>query len=161
MIQKCTLCRICSSYSKGCTMYKNSLAGNNLIIPGHGEFVKWHPGWGRENRLPFLQCELLDFGVQRAPLHPPQSHRPSTVSIYTKMLSHFVNCIPANRMTYLIPKQNYLKKTIQNFWALGSCVVHVWGPYTDKKENKIFLIYREIQMGSGAKSYMRKGFLIY
>jgi hypothetical protein len=29
-----------------------------------------------------------------------------------------------------------------------------------KKENKIFLIYKEIQMGSGAKSYMRKGFLI-
>jgi hypothetical protein len=23
--------------------------------------------------------------------------------------------------------------------------------YTDKKENKIFLIYKEIQMGSGAK----------
>ncbi len=34
-------------------------------------------------------------------------------------------------------------------------------PYTDKKENKTFLIYKEIQMGSGAKSYMRKGFLIY
>jgi hypothetical protein len=33
--------------------------------------------------------------------------------------------------------------------------------YTDKKENKLFLIYKEIQMGSGAKSYMRKGFLIY
>jgi hypothetical protein len=33
--------------------------------------------------------------------------------------------------------------------------------YTDKKENKIFLIYKEIQMRSGAKSYMRKGFLIY
>jgi hypothetical protein len=33
--------------------------------------------------------------------------------------------------------------------------------HTDKKENKIFPIYREIQMGSGAKSYMRKGFLIY
>ncbi len=32
---------------------------------------------------------------------------------------------------------------------------------TDKKENKIFLIYKAIQMGSGAKSYMRKGFLIY
>jgi hypothetical protein len=31
--------------------------------------------------------------------------------------------------------------------------------YTDKKENKIFLTYEEIQMGSGAKSYMRKGFL--
>jgi hypothetical protein len=32
---------------------------------------------------------------------------------------------------------------------------------TDKKENKIFLRYKDIQMGSGAKSYMRKGFLIY
>jgi hypothetical protein len=31
---------------------------------------------------------------------------------------------------------------------------------TDKKENKIFLIYKEIQMGAVAKSYMRKGFLI-
>jgi hypothetical protein len=33
--------------------------------------------------------------------------------------------------------------------------------HTDKKENKIFLIYEEIQMGVIAKSYMRKGFLIY
>ncbi len=33
--------------------------------------------------------------------------------------------------------------------------------HTDKKVNKIFLIYKEIHTGSGAKSYMRKGFLIY
>ncbi len=33
--------------------------------------------------------------------------------------------------------------------------------YTDKKEKICFLIYKEIQMGSVAKSYMRKGFLIY
>ncbi len=33
--------------------------------------------------------------------------------------------------------------------------------YTDKKLNKIFLIYKETQIGSGAKSYMRKDFLIY
>jgi hypothetical protein len=32
--------------------------------------------------------------------------------------------------------------------------------YTDKKENQVFLIYREIQSGAVAKSYMRKGFLI-
>ncbi len=34
-------------------------------------------------------------------------------------------------------------------------------PYslTDEKENEIFLIYKEIQMGSGAKSFMRKGLL--
>ncbi len=31
--------------------------------------------------------------------------------------------------------------------------------YTDKKENKIFLIYKETQMGSGVKSYMMRGFL--
>ncbi len=33
--------------------------------------------------------------------------------------------------------------------------------YTDKKENLIFLIYKEIQNGPVAKSYTRKGFLIY
>jgi hypothetical protein len=33
--------------------------------------------------------------------------------------------------------------------------------YTDKKENKIFLINKEIQSGAVAKSCMRKGFLMY
>jgi hypothetical protein len=33
--------------------------------------------------------------------------------------------------------------------------------HTDKKEKKIFLIYREIQSGAVAKSHMRNGFLIY
>jgi hypothetical protein len=33
--------------------------------------------------------------------------------------------------------------------------------YTDKKENKIFLIYKEIQSGAVAKSYMTNGLLIY
>jgi hypothetical protein len=33
--------------------------------------------------------------------------------------------------------------------------------YTDEKDNQIFLIYQEIQSGAVAKSYMRKGFLIY
>jgi hypothetical protein len=37
-------------------------------------------------------------------------------------------------------------------------VIHP-SPCTDKKENKISLIYEEIQMGSGAKSNMRKGFI--
>jgi hypothetical protein len=32
---------------------------------------------------------------------------------------------------------------------------------TDKKENQIFLIYKEIQSGAGAKSYMTNGLLIY
>jgi hypothetical protein len=33
--------------------------------------------------------------------------------------------------------------------------------YTDKKENKIFLIYKEIQNGAVPKSYMTNGLLIY
>jgi hypothetical protein len=33
--------------------------------------------------------------------------------------------------------------------------------YTDKKEHQIFLINKEIQSGAVAKSYMRKGLLIY
>ncbi len=32
------------------SLTKLSLAGNYLIIPGRGEFGKWPPGWGRENR---------------------------------------------------------------------------------------------------------------
>jgi hypothetical protein len=32
---------------------------------------------------------------------------------------------------------------------------------TDKEENKIFLIYNEIQSGAVAKSYKRKSFLMY
>ncbi len=38
-----------------------------------------------------------------------------------------------------------------------------WGsaPYTDKKENLIFLIYKDIQSDAVAKSYMRKDFLVY
>ncbi len=33
--------------------------------------------------------------------------------------------------------------------------------YNDKKEKKISLIYKETPKGSGARSYTRKGFLIY
>ncbi len=32
--------------------------------------------------------------------------------------------------------------------------------YNDKKEKKIFIVYKEIQMGAVVKSYMWKGFLI-
>jgi hypothetical protein len=34
-------------------------------------------------------------------------------------------------------------------------------PTLIKKKNKIFLIYKEIQSGAVAKSYMGKGFLLY
>jgi hypothetical protein len=37
----------------------------------------------------------------------------------------------------------------------------IYTRHTDKKEKKMFLIYKEIQSGTVAKSFMRKGFLIY
>jgi hypothetical protein len=43
-------------------------------------------------------------------------------------------------------------------YSQGACDNH---EYTDKKEKKIFFIYKEIQNGAVAKSYIRKGFLIY
>ncbi len=33
--------------------------------------------------------------------------------------------------------------------------------YTDKKENTIFIIYKEVQKGEVAKSYMTNGLLRY
>ncbi len=47
--------------------------------------------------------------------------------------------------------------------SISSVFDHFLSPnyYTDKKENQIFLICKEIQSGAVAKSYMRKGFLIY
>jgi hypothetical protein len=41
--------------------------------------------------------------------------------------------------------------------ALFTCL----GLYTDKKENVIFLIYKEIQNGAVAKSFMTNVLLIY
>jgi hypothetical protein len=34
-------------------------------------------------------------------------------------------------------------------------------PYTDNKENEISLVYKEVQSGAVAKSYMTYGLLIY
>ncbi len=41
-------------------------------------------------------------------------------------------------------------------WRKGVVKVRI-GKSTDKKENQIFLIYKEIQNGAGAKSYKTNG----
>jgi hypothetical protein len=51
--------------------------------------------------------------------------------------------------------------TILHTVVLLRFTLHFLQECTDKKENEIFLTYKEIQMGSVAKSSMRKGFLIY
>jgi hypothetical protein len=40
----------------GMSLTKLSLGGIILIIPGQGEFGKWHPGWGGKIAILFLQC---------------------------------------------------------------------------------------------------------
>ncbi len=50
-------------------------------------------------------------------------------------------------------------KKIKNSLSSPSFLPLIPHSNTYKNENKIFLIYKEIQTGSGAKSYMRKGFL--
>jgi hypothetical protein len=45
--------------------------------------------------------------------------------------------------------------------AASVATLGVYHRYTNKKENQIFLLYKEILSGAVAKSYMRKGFLIY
>ncbi len=52
------------------------------------------------------------------------------------------------------------KKDLEGVKA-GSTLPVLGDMCTDKKENKISLIYKEIQMGLGAKLYMRKGLLIH
>jgi hypothetical protein len=62
-------------------------------------------------------------------------------------------------------KLSWVKPTSElsfKFWeTLSKSIIKNITPHTDIKENKISLIYKEVQLGSVAKSYMRKGFLIY
>jgi hypothetical protein len=55
-------------------------------------------------------------------------------------------------------KRNEIFASISIFASEAKTRTH---PTLIKKENQTFLIYREIQSGAVAKSYMGKGFLIY
>ncbi len=62
-----------------------------------------------------------------------------------------------NKTSFLHSVNVYGRSTLV-FANLDTCLNPFSLPrYTDKKENQIFLIYAEIQIGSGAKSFMRKG----
>jgi hypothetical protein len=65
--------------------------------------------------------------------------------------------VPADHVGHLVPVLRVHAHT---------CTVHTSSKAgvlknTDKKENQIFLINKEFQSGAVAKSYMRKGFLMY
>jgi hypothetical protein len=59
-------------------------------------------------------------------------------------------------MYILIADKKNLKKPCNSI-KLTRWLVSTPRLFTDKKENKTFLIYKEIPMGAVAKSYMRKG----
>ncbi len=56
---------------------------------------------------------------------------------------------------------NGIKGSTDFGFLMLNCICFLWDPCIDKKDYKIFLIYKEIQSGAVAKSYMRKSFLIY
>jgi hypothetical protein len=60
-------------------------------------------------------------------------------------------------------KNKHIKTKMQTNRRTNGYFLIDWqqGRYTEKKENIIFLIVKEIQKGAVAKSYMRKDFLIY
>ncbi len=69
-----------------------------------------------------------------------------------------VNAVAVNVIKVLLRlevsvKNGFLKPNGRRYGFLSFTV------YTDKKENLIFLIYREIQSGAVAKSYMTNGLL--
>jgi hypothetical protein len=58
------------------------------------------------------------------------------------------------------------REEAQHWTLLSRRYVHAharkkYSVHTDKKENKNFLLYKEIQMGAVAKSYMTNGLIIY
>jgi hypothetical protein len=59
----------------------------------------------------------------------------------------YYSWVHASSKTFVYPPHEFL--------------LNQYGLYTDKKENLIFLIYKEIQKGAVAKSYMTNGLLIY
>jgi hypothetical protein len=58
-------------------------------------------------------------------------------------------------MSHLLPKKYFFS------YYLNESHVSISSTYTDKKENLIFLIYKEMQNGAVAKSYMTNGLLIH
>jgi hypothetical protein len=84
-----------------------------------------------------------------------------TISTIHRLLSHPLPLPPTPRPPFDTLHTNNFNKTRNQSEASSKFFHSSTHNYTDKKENKMFLKYKEIQSGAVAKSYMRKGFLIY
>ncbi len=140
------------------SLTKLSWRGIFLIIPGQGEFGKWHPGWGRENRWLFLQCggqifpETPVANFPRVATFPPVSMRPAS------------NCRPCQRHWWSTKTtQYYLNKTWKNilfkhFSRLPSVSLTQWAANIFKnfrKKFKMALLY-SISRTWGGGGFMKK-----
>jgi hypothetical protein len=56
---------------------------------------------------------------------------------------------------------HYFPISSNNFLTLAEVLTDTHTDCTDKKENQILLIYKEIQNGAVAKSYVTSGLLMY
>jgi hypothetical protein len=63
----------------------------------------------------------------------------------------------SNKLTGSCPQHSVAHRAPAQMPPVGVC--SMGDSYTDKKENQIFLIYREIQSGAVAKSYVTNGLL--
>jgi hypothetical protein len=73
--------------------------------------------------------------------------------------------VTVKRKFFFLEKQEEVKKLFYSTFnkSVGQCAVFSFALFftqTDKKENKIFFIYKEIQKGAVAKSYITNGLLI-
>jgi hypothetical protein len=91
--------------------------------------------------------------------HPPPSLTPSSLCWAAKCANVHLFSLEGGGGVVVDPNHTTTKKSgIHPIYY--SMYAYEWR-YTDKNVNENFLIYKEIQIGSVAMSYMRKGFLIH
>jgi hypothetical protein len=81
---------------------------------------------------------------------------------FANVIYFILDDIHREEVTRALEDQAERKLSIELYSADGTrACPKKYAVYTDKKENKIFLLYKEIQMGAVVKSYMTNGLLIY
>ncbi len=84
----------------------------DVIIPGQGEFGKWHPGWGREYRKAFFTVYLVSYPWEiitsiwterKCPIQYDTKTRGEAI-IWEEILL-FIQCVP--KILHLLPYKNF------------------------------------------------------
>jgi hypothetical protein len=70
-------------------------------------------------------------------------------------------CVQTELRRAMTCKEEEMRKALEVERDLRQELLRQVSSSTDKKEKKIFLIYKKIQNGAVAKSFIRKGVLLY